>query len=117
MHAVRAAIARHLHIDARTTEPGYSLEDDLGMDPLDIALVIMRIESLCDVDVPTERAERVKTVGDIETCVCEQIEAGAAGSGQRRWRGLDASVDLAHRTHGSRGVPFDRVRGKARQAM
>ena len=84
LHAVRAAIARHLHIDAMTIEPGHALEGDLGMDPLDIALVVMRIESLCDVDIPTDRAERVKTVEDIEMCVRDQVEAGASRRGSRR---------------------------------
>ena len=83
-NAVRAAIARHLHIDATTIDATNELEAHLGMDPLDIALVLMRVESLCDVDIPTHRAERVVTVGDIENSVQEQIDANAFRHRQRR---------------------------------
>ena len=114
LHAVRAAIARHLHIDAMTIEPEHALEGDLGMDPLDIALVVMRIESLCDIEIPPERAERVKTVEDIEICVRDQVEAGASRHGSRRPFVVEPSVNVAHAGDAAR---VDRVRAPTRRAM
>ncbi len=38
--------------------------DDLGADSLDIFQIIMGIEQAFDIEIPTEEAEKISTVGD-----------------------------------------------------
>ena len=38
--------------------------DDLGADSLDIFKIIMGIEEEFDIEIPTEEAEKISTVGD-----------------------------------------------------
>ena len=38
--------------------------DDLGADSLDIFQIIMGIEEEFDIEIPTEEAEKISTVGD-----------------------------------------------------
>ncbi len=38
--------------------------DDLGADSLDIFQIIMGIEEAFDIEIPTEEAEKISTVGD-----------------------------------------------------
>lgn len=38
--------------------------DDLGADSLDVVQIIMAIEEEFDIEIPTEEAEKITTVGD-----------------------------------------------------
>ena len=41
-----------------------SFKDDLGADSLDIFQIIMAIEEEFEIEIPTEEAEKITTVGD-----------------------------------------------------
>ena len=49
--------------------------DDLGADSLDIFQIIMGIEEEFDIEIPTEEAENIHTVGD----AVEKIKSAIAG--------------------------------------
>ncbi len=64
-------IAEVLNIDAEEITPGATFVDDLGADSLDIFQIIMGIEEEFDIEIPTEEAEKIVSVGD----AVEQIKS------------------------------------------
>ena len=61
---IKSIISEVLSIDADgiTEEPTFV--DDLGADSLDIFQIIMAIEEEFEIEIPTEEAEKITTVGD-----------------------------------------------------
>jgi acyl carrier protein len=57
------------------------LQEDLGLDSLDAAKIILKLEILkleilkleeeCDVDVPDSASSKISTVGDVVNLICE----------------------------------------------
>jgi acyl carrier protein len=62
---VRFALALHLGVDSEELELHHRLEADLGLDPLDLVLVALRLEEIEDAEFPVARLEMVHTVGDL----------------------------------------------------
>ena len=58
------AIAEVLDIDADTITADSNFKDDLGADSLDLFEIITKIEDEFGIEVPTEEAEKIATVGD-----------------------------------------------------
>jgi acyl carrier protein len=67
---VHASLATHLGIEEALIEDPARL-DDLGLDPLDLVLVVVRLENLDRGagDFPVAALEHAKTVGDLVTLV------------------------------------------------
>ena len=63
-------IAEILNIDADEITPDTKFVDDLGADSLDIAQIMMGIEDEFGIEIPSEAAEKIVTVGD----AAEQIK-------------------------------------------
>ena len=59
-----SGIARVLDLDESTITVDTKFADDLGADSLDILEIIMEIEEEFGVQVPTDEAESIVTVGD-----------------------------------------------------
>ena len=57
-------IAEVLNVDTDEIEPTTTFVDDLGADSLDIFQIIMGIEEEFGIEIPTEEAEKINTVGD-----------------------------------------------------
>ena len=57
-------LAEQLNCEASTITPETSFKDDLGADSLDIFQIIMAIEEEFEIEIPTEEAEKITTVGD-----------------------------------------------------
>ena len=57
-------IAEVLNVDADEITMDTTFVDDLGADSLDVFQIIMGIEEEFDIDVPSEEAEKIVTVGD-----------------------------------------------------
>ena len=64
---VRDIIVEQLGVDADRVTEGASFIDDLGADSLDIVELIMAMEEEFDVEIPDEDAEKLKTVGDVQS--------------------------------------------------
>jgi acyl carrier protein len=62
---VRQIVARHLGRIAIDIELTQHVERDLGMDPLDLVLIGLRLEDVASAAFPFERLEGVETVGDL----------------------------------------------------
>ncbi len=61
---LKQIIAEVLNIDESEITPTTRFVDDLGADSLDIFQIIMGIEDEFDIEIPTERVEKIITVGD-----------------------------------------------------
>lgn len=57
-------IAEVLNIEAGDVNLNTTFADDLGADSLDVFQIIMGIEEEFDVEIPSEAAESIVTVGD-----------------------------------------------------
>ncbi len=57
-------IAEVLNVEADDITMDTTFVDDLGADSLDVFQIIMGIEEEFDVEIPTEAAEKIVTVGD-----------------------------------------------------
>ena len=53
-----------LNVDEDEISEDTTFIDDLGADSLDIFQIIMGIEEEFDIEIPTEEAEKISTVGD-----------------------------------------------------
>ena len=57
-------IAEVLNVDAGEITMDTTFVDDLGADSLDVFQIIMGIEEEFDIEIPSEEAEKIVTVGD-----------------------------------------------------
>lgn len=57
-------IAEVLNIDPEEITMNTTFVDDLGADSLDVFQIIMGIEEEFDIEIPTEKAEKIASVGD-----------------------------------------------------
>ena len=57
-------IADVLNVSKDDIHPETTFVDDLGADSLDIFQIIMGIEEAFDIEIPTEEAEKIVSVGD-----------------------------------------------------
>jgi acyl carrier protein len=80
LEIVRFALALHLGVDPHVIEPENRLEGDLGLDPLDLVLVALRLEEIEEGEFPVARLETVTTVADLVEIV-------------RRWSTLPGTAE------------------------
>ena len=57
-------IAEVLSIDPEEITMNTTFVDDLGADSLDVVQIVMGIEEEFDIEIPTDAAEKIVTVGD-----------------------------------------------------
>lgn len=77
---VRRLAAEQVGVPPETLSLVTHLVNDLNYDSLDAVEFIMHVEEAFEVDVPDERAETVKTVGDAVELLMSLREAPAAGT-------------------------------------
>ena len=61
---LREIIADVMSIDPEEITEDLSFENDLGADSLDLFQIIMGIEDAFDIEIDTDEAEKIVTVGD-----------------------------------------------------
>lgn len=61
---VKAVIVDQLGVEDSAVTMEASFIDDLGADSLDIVELVMGFETEFDIEIPDEKAEGIKTVGD-----------------------------------------------------
>ena len=61
---LKKIIAEVLNVDEEEITMETTFVDDLGADSLDIFQIIMGIEEEFDIEIPTEEAEQIVSVGD-----------------------------------------------------
>lgn len=70
---VKNIIVEQLGVEAEQVKPEAQFVNDLGADSLDTVELIMALEEEFDIEIPDEKAEKIKTVGE----AIEYIEANA----------------------------------------
>ncbi|HKM20897.1 MAG TPA: acyl carrier protein [Lachnospiraceae bacterium] len=68
---LKKIIAEVLNVDADEITMNTTFSDDLGADSLDVFQIIMGIEEAFDIEIATEDAEKIVSVGD----AVEQIKS------------------------------------------
>lgn len=66
-------IAEVLNVDVDEITPDTTFVDDLGANSLDVFQIIMGIEEEFDIEIPTEEAEKIVTVGDAAEAIKSAI--------------------------------------------
>ena len=61
---VKNIIVEQLGVEADQVKPEAQFVNDLGADSLDTVELIMALEEEFDIDIPDEKAEKIKTVGE-----------------------------------------------------
>ena len=61
---LKGIIADVLNVDEDEITMDTTFVDDLGADSLDVFQIIMGIEEAFDIEIPTEEAEKIVSVGD-----------------------------------------------------
>ncbi len=64
LEKLKKIIVEVLNVDKDEITEDTTFIDDLGADSLDIFQIIMGIEEEFDIEIPTEEAEKISTVGD-----------------------------------------------------
>ena len=64
LEKLQKIIAEVLNVDTEEITPDTTFVDDLGADSLDIFQIMMGIEEEFDIEIPTEEAEQIVSVGD-----------------------------------------------------
>jgi len=62
---VRRAVASYLEVDPAGIRPGQRLHRDLALHPLDVALIMLDIEEMEEVELPIDHLDGVETVSDL----------------------------------------------------
>ncbi|MCQ2411111.1 MAG: acyl carrier protein [Elusimicrobiaceae bacterium] len=62
--AVKDIIVEHLGVEADQVKPEAQFVNDLGADSLDTVELIMALEDKFNIEIPDEKAEKIKTVGE-----------------------------------------------------
>ena len=70
LEKLQKIIAEVMNVDEEEINMDTTFVDDLGADSLDVFQIIMGIEEEFDIEIPTEEAEKIVTVGD----AAEQIK-------------------------------------------
>ena len=61
---IQAIVVEHLGVDVSLVVPEAHFINDLGADSLGTVELIMSLEEAFDLDIPDEKAEQIRTVGD-----------------------------------------------------
>ena len=61
---LQGIIAEVLNVEADSITTETTFVEDLGADSLDIFQIVMGIEEAFDIEIPTDAAEKIVTVGD-----------------------------------------------------
>ena len=70
---IQAIIADQLGVEPNEVKWDSTFVDDLGADSLDIVELIMRFEDEFGVEIPDEVAEKIKTVGDVDNYLAQEL--------------------------------------------
>lgn len=66
LNKIKEVVAEQLGVEVAELTSETSLKDDLNADSLDLFQIIMSLEEEFGIEIPTEDAESIATIGDIE---------------------------------------------------
>lgn len=74
LEKMKEILAEQLDADINTITPETDIADDLGADSLDVVEMLMTIEDEFEIEIPDEKIESLKTVGQVVEYIQEQID-------------------------------------------
>ncbi len=72
---VKKIVKEQLGVEEDEIQMNSTFVDDLGADSLDIVELIMAFEEEFNIEIPDEKAEKIKTVEDVVKYIDEQTNA------------------------------------------
>lgn len=72
---VKKIVKEQLGVEEDEIQMSSTFVDDLGADSLDIVELIMAFEEEFNIEIPDEKAEKIKTVEDVVKYINEQTNA------------------------------------------
>ena len=72
---VKKIVKEQLGVEEDEIQISSTFVDDLGADSLDIVELIMAFEEEFNIEIPDEKAEKIKTVEDVVKYIDEQTNA------------------------------------------
>ena len=69
---LKAIIVEQLDVDEALVTPEADMQEDLGIDSLDVVDLIVIISEEFDIEIPDEAVDNIKTVGDIVAYIDSQ---------------------------------------------
>ena len=71
---VKNIIVEQLGVEADQVKPEAQFVNDLGADSLDTVELIMALDEEFDIEIPDEKAEKIKTVGEAVSYIEENAK-------------------------------------------
>ena len=72
---LKAIIVEQFDVDESLVTPEADMQEDLGVDALDVVDLIVIISEEFDIEIPDEVVDNIKTVGDIVAYIDSQQQA------------------------------------------
>ena len=69
---LKAIIVEQFDVDEALVTPEADMQEDLGIDSLDVVELIVIISEEFDIEIPDEAVDNIKTVGDIVAYIDSQ---------------------------------------------
>ncbi|MEM1157325.1 MAG: acyl carrier protein [Verrucomicrobiota bacterium] len=71
---VKEIIVEQLSVNTEQVTPEAKFIEDLGADSLDVVELVMAFEEQFGIEVPDEDAEKLQTVGDVNSYIKEALD-------------------------------------------
>jgi acyl carrier protein len=85
---VRCAVAQHLDVPSAGVRPTDRFERDLGLRPLDVFSIALRLEEMENVELPIDELDALHKVADLTALLRTALESGnhVANDNGKAWR-------------------------------
>ncbi|TGD77845.1 phosphopantetheine-binding protein [Hymenobacter wooponensis] len=77
-HQVERMLRKKRHIPTLTLTPRTRLQEDIGLDSIDLVELVINIEHRFHIEIPDPELENLRTVQDVLNCVDAHLSVSAA---------------------------------------
>lgn len=74
LEKMKQILSEQLDADIDSITPETDIADDLGADSLDVVEMLMAIEDEFDIEIPDDKVETLKTVGQVVDYIQENMD-------------------------------------------
>lgn len=73
LEKVKMILSNQFEVEQDTITPETNIQEDLGADSLDVVDMLMSLEDEFDVEIPDEKIETLRTVGEVVAYIEEHL--------------------------------------------
>jgi acyl carrier protein len=73
LEKVKMILSSQFEVEQDTITPETNIQEDLGADSLDVVDMLMSLEDEFDVEIPDEKIETLRTVGEVVAYIEEHL--------------------------------------------